>query len=158
VVELAKRYFITRGPATLQDFAWWSGLLMADARNGLEGMMSDLVSEEVNGKNYWRTPHPTLESDLLPTVHLLPTFDEFLVSYKDRSASLVTPSAEKVAVGNRFKNTIAMDGQVVGTWKRNLKNDGVTITSKLFRKLNARENNALKMAEKRYGEFLGVIN
>lgn len=158
LVELAKRYFTTRGPATLQDFVWWSGLLMADARDGLEGVMSDLVSEEWNGKTFWRTPHPILESDLLPTVHLLPTFDEFLISYKDRSASLATSSAQEVAVGNRFKNTIAINGKVVGTWKRNLKNDGRIITSKLFRQLNAPENNALKMAGKRYGEFLGRIS
>lgn len=156
LLELAKRYFTTRGPATLKDFVWWSGLLMADAREGLEGVMSDLVSEDLNGKTYWRTPHPTLESDLLPKVHLLPSFDEFLISYKDRSASLVTPSAQEVAVGNHFKNTIIRDGQVIGTWKRDMKNDGMIITSKLFRKLDSKENNALKSAGKRYGEFLGT--
>src|SRR5581483_11815980 len=28
--ELARRYFTSRGPATLQDFVWWSGLAMTD--------------------------------------------------------------------------------------------------------------------------------
>ena len=30
--ELATRYFTGHGPATVQDFAWWSGLPAADAR------------------------------------------------------------------------------------------------------------------------------
>ena len=44
--ELARRYFATRGPATLRDFAWWSGLPMADARAGLAAAQSDLSSFE----------------------------------------------------------------------------------------------------------------
>lgn len=156
--ELALRYFTTRGPTTLQDFAWWSGLLIAEVRAGLEGIKSLLVSETRNGQTYWRSPQSKIVSSNLPVVHLLPTFDEFLISYKDRSASVDTPAAQKVAVGNRFKNTIIIDGRVAGTWKRDWKENEVIITSKLFRKLDAGENDALKMAEKRYGEFLGVIN
>src|SRR5579884_1810369 len=33
--ELVKRYFSSHGPATLQDFVWWSGLTAADAKAGL---------------------------------------------------------------------------------------------------------------------------
>jgi hypothetical protein len=36
LAELARRYFTSHGPATLQDFTWWSGLLAADARRGVE--------------------------------------------------------------------------------------------------------------------------
>ena len=36
LAELARRYFTTRGPATLRDFVWWSGLTVADARAGTE--------------------------------------------------------------------------------------------------------------------------
>ncbi|MEN6329611.1 MAG: winged helix DNA-binding domain-containing protein [Methanobacteriaceae archaeon] len=151
--ELAKRYFTTRGPATLKDFVWWSGLRMADARTGLEGVMSDLVPETIDSQTYWRIPSTKAGLDHSPHVHLLPSFDEFLISYKDRRASLDTPAAQKVAVGNRFKNTIAIDGRVVGTWKRDLKKNKVTITTKLFRKLNSLENNALKIAERRFVEF-----
>ena len=35
LAELTRRYFTSRGPAQVQDFAWWSGLTMADARAGL---------------------------------------------------------------------------------------------------------------------------
>lgn len=36
IAELAGRYFGSHGPATIRDFAWWSGLTAADAKRGLE--------------------------------------------------------------------------------------------------------------------------
>jgi hypothetical protein len=53
VAELAKRYFTSHGPATLQDFAWWSGRTIADARVGLEANPSPLHPEVIAGKTYW---------------------------------------------------------------------------------------------------------
>ena len=35
VAELALRFFRSHGPATLRDFAWWSGLTIADGRAGV---------------------------------------------------------------------------------------------------------------------------
>src|SRR5947207_2505805 len=35
LVELAHRYFTTRGPATPDDFAWWSGLTRTDAKRAV---------------------------------------------------------------------------------------------------------------------------
>src|ERR1044071_7642877 len=36
LAKLTRRYFRSHGPATLQDFAWWSGLIAADAQRGVE--------------------------------------------------------------------------------------------------------------------------
>lgn len=35
LAELARRYFFSHGPATLQDFVWWTGLPKSDANAGL---------------------------------------------------------------------------------------------------------------------------
>jgi Winged helix DNA-binding domain len=56
LVELAHRYFVSRGPATINDFARWSGLTVADARIGLEGVQPSLVLEVVEGKTFWSSP------------------------------------------------------------------------------------------------------
>jgi hypothetical protein len=45
--ELTRRYFTSRGPATLQDFVWWSGLTTADARSGIEMAGSDLSHDMI---------------------------------------------------------------------------------------------------------------
>jgi hypothetical protein len=49
LAELALRYFRSRGPATLDDFKWWSGLAPADARAGLDAVKSLLASTEPIG-------------------------------------------------------------------------------------------------------------
>jgi hypothetical protein len=45
LAELAARYFMSRGPATLEDFVWWSGLMTTDARAGLELAKPQLARE-----------------------------------------------------------------------------------------------------------------
>src|SRR5882762_7085195 len=84
--ELARRYFTTRGPATVDDFAWWSGLTKADSKRGVEAAAAHLEHESIDGRSYW---FPAAErrvriSGLL--VHLLPNFDEYFIGLKDRSA------------------------------------------------------------------------
>lgn len=44
LAELARRYFMSHGPATLQDFAWWSGLAPADAMASLEMIKTELLA------------------------------------------------------------------------------------------------------------------
>src|SRR5260221_10087 len=45
--KLSERYFTSHGPATVQDFAWWSGLPASDARTGLELVEGKLVIETI---------------------------------------------------------------------------------------------------------------
>ena len=58
LLELALRYFRSRGPATIQDFLWWSGLSRADANAGLEAIKSELDQETIEGRVYWRARSP----------------------------------------------------------------------------------------------------
>src|SRR5205085_2716827 len=46
--ELARRFFSTRGPASVQDFAWWSGLAAADARRGTELLPKEFTTATYN--------------------------------------------------------------------------------------------------------------
>src|ERR1044071_2360289 len=47
LAELAGRYFGSHGPATLEDFVWWSSLTTADARAGLETARPRLQREVI---------------------------------------------------------------------------------------------------------------
>src|SRR5437868_411103 len=53
LVELVGRYFQSHGPAQIQDFVWWSGLSVKDAKNGIALAGSAIRKEEINGKIYW---------------------------------------------------------------------------------------------------------
>lgn len=157
LAELAKRYFLSHGLATLQDFVWWSGLTVTDARKGLDSIRSSLISEVENGQTYWfansiPTRVPT------PTVHLLPNYDEYTVGYTDRSAIFDKQHNQKLdSRGNfLFNHVIVVNGRVVGTWKRTLKKSEVVIELVPFSTLTNAEKRAVADAAERYGKFLGL--
>jgi len=153
LAELARRFFKSRGPATVGDFMWWSGLLAADARTGLYAIKSELTSESISGQTYWYLKDDIVEN-VLPVVHLLPTYDEYLFGYRDRSAQI--KSLSKIKLKNRYLPTIALNGLIIGTWKRIFRGDKVIIEHELFKKLNKNENQALNRAKSRYGKFLDM--
>src|SRR6266568_1460947 len=153
--ELAGRYFTSHGPATLQDFVWWSGLTVADARTGLEMVTSQLMHEVIDSQTYWRSASTPPANDLSQIVYLLPNFDEYTVGYTDRSAIIDASDAEKFNTrGNVLNPIIVLNGRVVGTWKRTMNKDAVILTPSLFTPLNEAETRALDESANRYGTFL----
>src|SRR5205823_4328073 len=92
---LAGRYFASHGPALPHDFAWWSGLTIADARRAIDAARPRLASIAVGRKTYWLAPARAAGRRDLPRVHLLPNFDELLVAYQHRAAVEGPPLAGK---------------------------------------------------------------
>jgi len=158
LAELARRYFMSHGPATLQDFVWWSGLTVDDARACLEMVTSQLMHEVVDGQTYWFSTSASPETDLSQTVYLLPNFDEYFVGYTDRSA--VFDASHTIKLDSRgnilFNHTIVLDGRIVGNWKRTIKKNTVILTPSLFTPLNKAETRAFAASANRYGTFLGM--
>jgi hypothetical protein len=155
LAELARRYFLSRGPATVQDFAKWSGLTITDARHGLEAVKAQLRQEVVDGQSYWfSTSRPSARA-VSPSAYLLSVYDEYISGYQDRSA-IVDPrhAARLWAMGNALSYIIVVDGQVVGTWKRTLRKGTVMIETNIFKRLTKAEKRAVAVAADRYGAFL----
>lgn len=154
LAELATRYFLSRGPATLQDFIWWSGLSAAEARSGLAAIQPRLVSEAVGRLTYW-LPADSRSPKEKQNAFALPGFDEYLLGYKDRSAVLDAAHAGKVCPGGNgvFAATIVIDGRVVGTWKRVFKKAAIEITTTPFTHLGPADKQRFAKAVQRYGAF-----
>jgi hypothetical protein len=133
LARLARRYFASHGPATVQDFAWWSGLPVGDARKGVALLGPEFVSRTVDAQTYW-LPGAFSEPDAVgESVFLLPAFDEFLISYKDRTASLAARSHAGVITSNGiFRPVVLVNGQVAGTWKRTVKKGTLWVETELF--------------------------
>jgi hypothetical protein len=153
LAELASRYFISHGPATLQDFAWWSGLAAGDARRGLEIVKARLANVKIDGREYWMAKDQPKIKGKASIAHLLPAFDEFAVAYKDRTAA-VNPKYLKQALYVIFDPSIIVNNQVVGTWKRTIYKNSVDIVLKPFGKLSKVHEKAVETAAKRYREFV----
>jgi hypothetical protein len=158
LTEIARRYFTSHGPANLQDLMWWSGLTAVDARAGVEMAKPHLAQESVDGKVYWMSPTKPTARDKSPTAYLLPGFDEYMLGYRDRSAVLEARHAPRIAPGANgvFNPTIVIDGQVAGTWKRTFKQGAVVVTLSPFKPLNKAKRDAVAVAAKGYGKFLGL--
>jgi hypothetical protein len=152
LAALAERYFTSRGPATLQDFTWWSGLTVADAKAGIELAGSRLEKEAIAGAGFWSgvaAQRPASQS-----AYLLPPFDEYIIAYRDRSAVLDPAHGRAMSSNGIFYPTLVLDGQVVGTWKRTLKKGDVVITLSPFAPLKKKDRQAFAAAAERYGAFL----
>ena len=158
LAEFAGRYFRSHGPATLQDFVWWSGLTTTDARASLEMVRSQLVEETFGGNTYWFSECMPVAKEMSLTAYLLPNYDEYVVGYGERRAVMDARHTKKISLWNSIvlSPTIVINGRVVGTWKRTLNKNSVVIESKPFTPLTKAENRAIADAAHRYGAFLGV--
>ncbi len=114
---LALKYFRSHGPATLEDFVWWSGLPVGECRKGLEAIRPDLLEERWEGLVLYRHRDARLRGFRSGTVTLLPSYDEYLIGYKSRHVS-VPPGHSHRAHNNRgiFWPVVLLDGKVVGNW------------------------------------------
>ena len=158
LLELTKRYFATRSPATPYDFAWWSGLTVADATKGIQMASPALEREVLGGRVYWSDPSAESASTASLTAHLLPNYDEYFIGFKDRSAiGQRLKSSELVTGGDALTaHVVAVDGQLVGGWRRTLTKQGVAVELKLLTRLTSAEERAVELAARAYGEFLDL--
>ncbi len=157
LAELSRRYFTSRGPATVHDFAKWAGLTITESRKGLEAVQDRLVREVMDGKEYWYAPFKAaVPDDASATAHLLSIYDEYVSGYKDRSAIVSAKNgARLVAMGNALTGILVVSGQILGVWKRTFVDDAVVVRLQSFARLRKAETSAVNAALERYGGFLG---
>lgn len=146
LAKLAQRYFASHGPATLQDFVWWSGLTVVDAQRSIA--LADRL-EKVS--DYWSAR--TKQSKPRHSSYLLPAFDEYMVAYKNRHTFLSHPSMTAMGL---LGPMIVVDGKLLGTWERANGKGSVTITMRLFQNVTNSQKKALAAATERYAAFLGT--
>lgn len=152
MAELARRYFAGRGPASVQDFVWWSGLAAADAAAAHESVRAELALERIDGVEYWHESNTAAAGDGA-RVHLLPAWDEYTVAYRERGAFLEAAHATRAGNGI-FKPVLLVDGRIAGTWKRTLSKSGVEVVADWFVEPKAVVRKAFDAAVARYAAFL----
>ena len=153
---LAKRYFVTRGPATADDFAWWSGLTRAEAKRGAESAEAGLDHAIVDGRKYWflrstRAPRPRS-----PFAHLLPNYDEYFIGLRDRGAMQTKLKATGFTgrLDGLSGHIITIDGQAVGRWIRTFKGKSAVVVLKPLTRLSEVEQRAIARQVARFEKFL----
>jgi len=155
LAKLALKYFSSHGPATVQDFAWWSGLSLTDAKHGIEMQRSKLSSEKIDADTYWFLSSINMSTTNKSSAYLLPAFDEFMISYKNRQAVIGIESHSKAVSSNGiFWPIIVVNGLVTGKWKRSFQKEGVKIEKDFFAEPTKVADRLLRKAEKAFKDFL----
>jgi hypothetical protein len=152
---LLTRYLNGHGPATLKDYAWWSGLAMADVRRSFEIVRRRFAISRVDGVDYWYRPDLRDSAGRNDAVFLLPAYDEFTIAYADRSASIVGSRARAISGNGVFRPMVVVDGKVVGTWRREQTKAGATIQVSVFERPSGACRAGLERAAERYAAFRG---
>ena len=149
LATLAERYFRSHGPATVRDFAWWSGLTLADARAAAAALPAD--------RGEVLAAPPELQR-ALDAHYLLPNYDEYLIAYKDRGAVLEPERARNLGVftSAEFPHQVVADGRVAGSWKREVGRASAQVSLRWYQPPAPRQRAALAAEAARFGQFVGV--
>lgn len=134
LAELTRRYFISRGPATIKDFTTWSGLTVKQAREGLAAAGDSLAKARIGGDDHWFAPDISTTKSR-PFAFLMPDYDELGMGYKNRSAlrNPAFPTSHKNL--SPYTHWLVINGMITGTYTRKVKTKSVLIETKPFGKV-----------------------
>jgi hypothetical protein len=153
--QLAERFFVSRGPATIKDFTRWASLKVADAKAAVDDL--DLGEVLVDGRTFYFGAVPPQSEERGPVVDFVQGFDEMLCSYTDSKDLVLHHSVPRARFPDRprFNSAILLDGQVIGNWKATPKRDGVLIETWRVRGFTAAEIAALRRGADRLRAWFG---
>jgi hypothetical protein len=174
LAELARRYFTSRGPATVKDCADWSGLTMADVRQGLllaqDRDPEALGTTAIDGVVFYygaaaeaaagaapgpgRAPSPTG-----PRIDLIQCYDEYVMGYS-ATRHYLGGSAPALPADGALMHVVLLDGRMAGSWRHTLLPGRCELDIRLSASAGpapgAALDTAIDHAVARYGAFLGI--
>ena len=151
LARLARAYFRSHSPATLEDFVWWSGLNIGDCRKGLDAIRSELAEERWKGLCFFRHQDSRTRGFRSGCVHLLPSYDEYLIGYKSRHLAVRPHHMHLAHSGNGiFWPVVLQNGEAVGNWSA----AGGKVQTQVFPSDTSLPPKALEEETARYVRFL----
>jgi hypothetical protein len=161
LAELVRRYFTSRGPATVKDCADWSGLTMADVRQGLQHALdadpAALAAAVIDGVAfYFRPVVDTGEAtgQARPRIDLVQCYDEFVMGYS-ATRHYMGGRAPAFPVADAPMHVVLLDGRMIGSWRHNLLPGRCEVDVRLSASAGP-INAAVDAAVARYAAFMGT--
>jgi Winged helix DNA-binding domain len=155
LAELTKRYFNSHGPATLKDFAVWSGLTNTLVKKGLAMVSSHFIHEKTGSEIYYFPPTAPFNKKLFQQAWILPPYDEYIMGYKNREAIFVNRNKMNPAPALLYDNTILIEGQVAGSWRRTTEKNSLILEYHLFNP-SKKQLAALNRVVRKFSKFMGL--
>ncbi len=147
--ELARAYLDRHGPATVADFAFWSGLTKTRAQRAVAEVAQPLTGD------YWATSAPA--DDDPPPLRLLPIWDVLFVTYRDRDRFVAPEHYSLVydASGNAT-SVVLREGRAAGVWDLGTDDRNVEIQVAAFAGFTPSEWLSIDAEAARIGDLIGA--
>ena len=160
LAELATRYMVGYGPATVKDFAAWSSLPAAQARAGMAAIGAELDEVPSPWGALWTLgAKPAGETGSgersSPTVRLLPSWDTYTLGYQRRDSMLEPRHANRFQAGGLFYPSVCVDGRLHGVWRIDNARHELVIEISPFDATPAATRKSLNAEVAAIGLFLG---
>lgn len=141
LVELARRYLAAYGPASVADFAAWSGLPSGLAKLAMAGIGAEMVPFPGGITGLWTLgPVASEPRSSRPVVRLLGHFDTFLLGYRRREH--IGDAAAEAWIhqggGGWIRPVVCVDGWIAGGWRLDARGSGLDLTVIPFAPLSPR--------------------
>lgn len=157
LVELARRYLASHGPASVKDLRWWSSLKVADIRKAFELLGDEVHEEQVDGVELWAMADHPNTSRRKQRAHLLQKYDELIVGYTE-TRYLGDPHAQETRAtwGDRgaAAGIVQLDGRLAGYWRRTIGRTSVDVEVHVYEALT-KVREAIESGVEELGRFLG---
>ncbi|KQR80743.1 hypothetical protein ASF98_18270 [Arthrobacter sp. Leaf337] len=168
LAELVRRYFLSRGPATVKDCADWSGLTVTDVRLGLglvlEAEPDVLTAATLDGLDFYfssagrgpaAAPGPAAEAEGGPRVDLIQCYDEYVMGYS-RSRYFLGGTAPALPERDTPMHVVLSDGRMIGSWRHDLAGGRCELDIRTRSDPGPAGHRAIDKAVTEYGRFLGT--
>jgi hypothetical protein len=157
LAELAVRYLRAHGPAAPADLVFWSGLRAADAARGWAAIEDRLTDIEVAGGRLWTLRSRRRDEAPAGLARLLPSFDEYLLGWKDRRF-VAEPTRWRTINpgGGWYHPAVVADGRAVGTWAPEWRRTGVRLEVRPFSRLDPGVRRGITAEAAAVAEYLGA--
>jgi hypothetical protein len=156
IAKLARIYFKSHGPALAEDFQWWSGLTLREVKLGILLNEKTISSLSLNGETYYFYADTPSQRPQKNPAFLLPAYDEYVISYRDRSLILAYRIYAKVVSSNGIFRPVIVDGKggIIGTWGYIKKNKNRIIEFQFFEPSPLQNSKAIKERILHYQNYL----
>lgn len=160
LAELVRRYFSSRGPATVKDCAGWSGLTVKDIRLGLqltlESEPAALETVVIDGVDFHFSPVPAGNEPGEPSrIDLIQCYDEYVMGYST-SRHYLRGKAPAVPDGDTPMHVVLRDGRMIGSWRHAFAGGRCELDIRTDPEGGPAANRAIGEAVAAYGAFLGM--
>ena len=163
--ELLVRYLRTFAPASLSDFAHWTGLPVATVHDTAARAAALLVPVDVEGRS---SPLLALAEDAdvlqkslpgVPPITLLPKFDALLLAWKDPSRVLDSQGHSAVfRPAGQIEAVVLLHGLAAATWRVKQTPGRMHITIIPIRSVGVVPRRQVEAAFERLGAWSGASN